>query len=86
MTIMYFIMEIDGSNVIKMSLYCPNTLLRLIVPAFNLVIVTTRDEQRLRFVKINASYRSFYTAIRKIWTNTNQPSCSSNFAINVLIL
>lgn len=54
----YFIMEIDGSNVIEVTLYCPDTLLRFIVPPFNLVIVTTRHEQRLRLMKINASDRS----------------------------
>lgn len=39
------------ADVVEMAAQCKETLVLLVIPNFYLVIVTTRDEQRLRVVE-----------------------------------
>lgn len=50
--------EENGANVIEVTVQCEETSSCLVGPDFDLVVVTTRDEERLRLVKVDASNRS----------------------------
>lgn len=47
-----------GANVVEMTVQCEKTSSCLVGPDFDLVVVTTRDEERLCFVEVDASNRS----------------------------
>jgi hypothetical protein len=49
--------EENGANVIEMTVQCEKTSSRLVGPDFDLVVVTTRYEKRLRFMEVDASNR-----------------------------
>lgn len=51
-------MEENSPHVVQMPVQSEKTPSRLIRPNFDLVIIPTRNEERLRFVEINASNRA----------------------------
>lgn len=52
-------MEECSPNVIQMPMKCKEAFSLLIVPYFDFIIVTTRNEKWLVFVKINSSDGAF---------------------------
>jgi len=52
-------MKVSGSNIVEMSIEGKETASSLVIPDLDLVIVTTADEQRLRWVEVYPSYWSF---------------------------
>lgn len=50
-------MEEDGANVVEMAIQGEQAPSGLIGPYLDLVIITARNKERLRFVKINAADR-----------------------------
>jgi len=55
MTSKYLGVEVDRSDVIEMALKSPDAFPSLVVPSFDLVIVSCRHKQRLGLVEINSS-------------------------------
>ena len=51
-------MEKYGTNVIEMSVQGKKASSRLVAPDFDLVVVASRHEDRLCFVKVNSSDRT----------------------------
>ncbi len=49
-------MKKDRSNVVKVAIECEKTSSGLVGPYFDLVVVSTGDEQRLCLVEVNAAY------------------------------
>ena len=58
-------MEEDCAHVVQMPIKCEEASSRLMVPHFDLVVVSTAHEQRLCFVKVYPSYWAivFFEAI-----------------------
>lgn len=50
--------EEDGADVVEMAIQGEQASSCLIGPYFDLIVVTARNEERLRFMKINAADRS----------------------------
>lgn len=48
-------MELDRADVVKVPMECEEAAMCLVVPHLNLVIVTSRDEERLGLVEVNAA-------------------------------
>lgn len=50
-----FVVEVDSTNVIQVSCECELTATRLVVPDFDLVVISCGYEQRLRRMKSNTT-------------------------------
>lgn len=50
--------EEDGSHIVQVAVQREQTSPRLVRPDFDLVIIASRHEQRLRLVEVNASNRA----------------------------
>lgn len=53
-----FTVELDSTNVVKMTIESELALLSLIVPDLNLMIVTTRNEHRLGLMEADTTNRT----------------------------
>jgi hypothetical protein len=49
------VVEKDSSNIVQMSIECKETSPSLVGPDFDLVVIGARYEERLGFVKVNAT-------------------------------
>ena len=84
-------MEKHSAHIIQMAVQGEETAASLVVPDFDLVVIATRDEQRLGGVERDASYRSYMKLLFEscchllldVCVHSALPSCSSKRSSNV---
>lgn len=71
--------KLDGAYVVQVTIQSEQTTSCLVIPHFDLVIVTTRDKKRLRRMEGDAAYRAYKLCVR-----VNHDACSRSTYITRL--